>query len=978
MRISLRDPVNGLLKINEDGPVGNQMANDLLSMVIELGILDQESNGEIKWLKHTDDYMNEKIGFSDLLLKSITHTMRQRKGDQIKLELLLDSHVVMDPDPNIYLSSKEIINRLGDLGWEKIDKKRIDETEKEFKNRRKGAQRNLNEALRFGVLIELFQIDSGSNSRRYARFSKINNDSGEKSTNFRVRDNLRNVCLYYQGREILKRMGTSNEIFSDTDEGKKFLDRLFAYHLYRECGGGVRRSRLFSEQLRKSFEDFLPILRKQYEKDRETVIQQGVSSDIAKSSKNSKPKNIVENQREFLKVAIQKKFHLERKQIPQHITIDSLQKVYYNSENVESVLRFFERNTGTKYDMTILSELAEKHTGDSWKFTNFKPHDWQIDASNKWKENGFQGIVAAVTGSGKTIMAIKAISNYVEEFSDTVVSVIVPTKVLMYQWAETLAEVLGINEEIIGLRGDGFKDDFKSGKRVIVSIIDSVRQKVLEKDIEKLSPSRRHLIIADECHRYGGASNRTVFDTRFDAIIGLSATPPEKDGEGEEENSTSQVVINSIGDVFYNLRYKEALAQKLISHFEVQYVSIPLDPLQDIQYDAHSKRIGKTIKNIRMKYGHFMDRYSNRSLDEQLNALKQRIPEIDSDKDVSNYRRETQLRRDLVWSSENRKKAYLKILEEKLEQTNSQIMVFHERVTQLEEIVAHTDERGKEDISKSDKRISNLLLTGEMGYTPAMYHSKQSRDWNPIFMQAFREGKCRVMLSVKALAEGVDIPKADVGIIRVSTGSIRQRIQTIGRMLRRGSSEKSIIYIFHVTKSNWEPTVDCNILKNIDWEEQLGDAEITWSRYLPDDNELRIYTDEDERPIPVPWEDRLPPAEVDVSELKLGEQYPGRHEGIVISRDAKGNLFVKNSKLGRIYIENEKLQEVSKIVEEINGGRIIITSQGHIITRKKDDGAIFLGEINRKDIDDLIDDETKKSLEEKTKKKSRTFEEMFG
>ena len=99
--------------------------------------------------------------------------------------------------------------------------------------------------------------------------------------------------------------------------GEKFLDRLFAYHLYRECGGGVRRSRLFSEQLRNHLKG-TPVLRK-HEKDRETVILQGVSSDIAKSSKDSKPKNIVENQRESLKVAIQEKFHLERKQIPSHI-----------------------------------------------------------------------------------------------------------------------------------------------------------------------------------------------------------------------------------------------------------------------------------------------------------------------------------------------------------------------------------------------------------------------------------------------------------------------------------------------------------------------------------------------------------------------------------------------------------------------------------------------------------------------------------
>ncbi|MFL2974137.1 MAG: helicase-related protein [Candidatus Thalassarchaeaceae archaeon] len=59
------------------------------------------------------------------------------------------------------------------------------------------------------------------------------------------------------------------------------------------------------------------------------------------------------------------------------------------------------------------------------------------------------------------------------------------------------------------------------------------------------------------------------------------------------------------------------------------------------------------------------------------------------------------------------------------------------------------------------------------------------------------------MLSVKALAEGVDVPSADVGIIRVSTGSVRQRIQTIGRMLRKSGAEKATVYIFHVTQIKW-------------------------------------------------------------------------------------------------------------------------------------------------------------------------------
>ena len=73
-------------------------------------------------------------------------------------------------------------------------------------------------------------------------------------------------------------------------------------------------------------------------------------------------------------------------------------------------------------------------------------------------------------------MAMHAVSDYLAQHPDAVVSVIVPTKVLMYQWAETFAEILGLDEDTIGLRGDGFKDSFNIGKRVLVSIIDSARQ----------------------------------------------------------------------------------------------------------------------------------------------------------------------------------------------------------------------------------------------------------------------------------------------------------------------------------------------------------------------------------------------------------------------------------------------------------------------------------------------------------------------
>jgi len=266
-----------------------------------------------------------------------------------------------------------------------------------------------------------------------------------------------------------------------------------------------------------------------------------------------------------------------------------------------------------------------------------------------------------------------------------------------------------------------------------------------------------------------------------------------------------------------------------------------------------------------------------------------------------------------------------------------------------------------------------------------MYHSKQNPPWmNSVSMDMFRNNTRKHMLSVKALAEGVDVPSADVGIIRVSTGSVRQRIQTIGRMLRKSGAEKATIYIFHVTKSNGDPTVDCNILRTVDWKEQLGEAEILHSTFIPpvDENKVGEVTPAsknlDALPIPPSWEDRLPPAEVDVEGLELGDEYPGRFEGTPIGVDASGRPFLRNREFGRLFLDDNRLEKAAKFVQTKNGGgKIILTAQGHLITRVKGEPTFFLGTL---DLDRLQELESE-SLSSRKKRSSglpRTFEEMFG
>ena len=51
-------------------------------------------------------------------------------------------------------------------------------------------------------------------------------------------------------------------------------------------------------------------------------------------------------------------------------------------------------------------------------------------------------VLQVVTGTGKTVMALMAASEFVSQHNNAVISVVVPSKVLMYQWAEEAAKIL--------------------------------------------------------------------------------------------------------------------------------------------------------------------------------------------------------------------------------------------------------------------------------------------------------------------------------------------------------------------------------------------------------------------------------------------------------------------------------------------------------------------------------------------------------
>ena len=104
-------------------------------------------------------------------------------------------------------------------------------------------------------------------------------------------------------------------------------------------------------------------------------------------------------------------------------------------------------------------------------------------------------MIEAVTGSGKTDVALTAIADAVERGLFGLV--IVPSRVLMEQWSERLRN--WIPEAEIGRLGDGYRDR-PHDCDVLVTTRHSAASRV------PLPPSERGgILVADECHGFGGA-----------------------------------------------------------------------------------------------------------------------------------------------------------------------------------------------------------------------------------------------------------------------------------------------------------------------------------------------------------------------------------------------------------------------------------------------------------------------------------------
>lgn len=462
-------------------------------------------------------------------------------------------------------------------------------------------------------------------------------------------------------------------------------------------------------------------------------------------------------------------------------------------------------------------------------------HLWQEDAIMRWrgvnnddpkiKKQNYEdkewfGIVQAITGAGKTVFAIECMSVWLQEHPTGNITVYVPTRALQHQWRNHLRKAFN---EPIGVLGGGKRD----WQQINVVTMDTAA-----KGLPETAPD--HLIVADECHNLGSSSRKyAILNNEHSAVLGLSATPARED-------SGLGMVSLLCGPVIYEYGYVEGRQDGVIMPFTIRAVSVPLMPEEAQVYQDLCDDIRTLSFILKQRYGSHTNIFAIKTGDND-----------EEDGTLNNFKHLCMQRKRVVNEAYHRFSCVDAILRE---HPDMRTMLFHERINQLEWMhgkYSGIDPPWMPDLenvgTKTEPKwvgspwgmagIEQPDASEWVGMNPLMYHGEMKRKDADESLEAFKRGESRLLMSVKALREGVDVPDADLGIMVSGTNATRARVQTLGRCLRKGEADKAIIYILYVAN-----TTDAKGLANLKYNGRLPEGAIEFWQY--DGRRLRFMNAE--------------------------------------------------------------------------------------------------------------------------------------
>jgi len=374
------------------------------------------------------------------------------------------------------------------------------------------------------------------------------------------------------------------------------------------------------------------------------------------------------------------------------------------------------------------------------------PH--QEDALDGWAKQGYKGIFEHATGSGKTFTALIALKDHLAEGG--VAIVLVPDRLLHKQWAEEIKAE--IPDATILKAGDGHNRWRKNnrlfhftqpgegfGKRIVLVTMATAR---LPGFLSGIVGGEHLMVVADEVHEIGSKENSKALSIEAGKKLGLSATPVRY-----SDPIGTQNIINYFGPI---VQPAFTLVDAIRSGRLVEYEYLP----QAIRFSAEeSERWELATKNISKEFA--------------------RSKRDESDAPILSPK----LQNMLIQRSRIAKKAEAKV------------------PYAIKTIIDHYTEGESWLIYCEDQfQLGDIMgaLENE-GLSPCEYHTNMEGDAAASLEWFKKFGG--IMVSIRCLDQGVDIPKISHAIILASSQNPRQFIQRRGRVLRTYPGKyKAVIY----------------------------------------------------------------------------------------------------------------------------------------------------------------------------------------
>lgn len=369
---------------------------------------------------------------------------------------------------------------------------------------------------------------------------------------------------------------------------------------------------------------------------------------------------------------------------------------------------------------------------------------WQAEAFAAWSGT-CRGVIEAVTGTGKTRLAIAASRTVLDRGGR--ILVLVPTLELLDQWRASVRELLP--DVSIGRLGGGSSDDLFS-HHVLLATPHSAAGVPID-----LPPGAAGLVVADEAHRYGAPTWGAALPAAFGLRLALTATY-ERGDEGIEE-----VLEPYFGPVVFRYRYDRAVGEGTVAPFSIALAGVELSPEERLVHDTADTRVRSLHRELVGALG----------MPKEPGALLRAVAAVVAESDGGG--------RDGRQAAACRE--YLARIRQRRDVAATALAKLDVARSAAPGLIGGRSLVFTDTIDQAEAAARVLVAAGVRAET---IHGQLPGERRRIRLAQFRRGRIDALVAPRVLDEGIDVPAADVAVVLAAFRTRRQLVQRLGRVLR--------------------------------------------------------------------------------------------------------------------------------------------------------------------------------------------------